>query len=139
MGEIRVRIKLENNNDLAFYEAGIIKKNQLRQEVIDALVDTGAVEMLLPQDLVEKLGLKLYYKVIVTLADERKTELWKAGPLWLTVCNRGMITDCLVGPPGCEPLLGQVVMEKLDLIPNPRKKTITPNPQSPYLPTLKMK
>ena len=27
-----------------------------------------------------------------------------------------MNTDCLVGPPRCEPLLGQVALERLDLI-----------------------
>lgn len=139
MGEIRVKVQLENNNDIALFEAGVIKKNQMRKEVIDALVDTGAVEVLLPQDLVAHLGLKLYYKVTVTLADDTKKELWQAGPLWLTVCNRGMVTDCLVGPSGCEPLIGQLVMERLDLIPDPRKKTITSRPESPYRPSLKMK
>jgi clan AA aspartic protease len=139
MGEIRVKVRLENNNDLALYEAGIIKKNKVRSAEIDVLVDTGAVELLLPQDLVEKLGLKLRKKVTVTLADDRKIELWLAGTILLSIGDRNMSSDCLVGPPKCEPIVGQIVLEALDLVLNPRKKTITPNPTSPYLPNLKMK
>ena len=50
-----------------------------------------------------------------------------------------MTTDCLVGPPGCEPLIGQIVLERLDLIAYSLKQTLTPRPESPYLPTLKLK
>lgn len=139
MGEIRVKVKLQNKDDIVLQQRGIIPENQIRQEEIEMLVDTGAVMMLLPQDLVEKLGLELYDKVIVTLANEQKIELLKAGHFWLTVCNRRMVSACLVGPPGCEPLLGQLVLEELDLLPDPLKKNLTPRPESPYLPTLKMK
>lgn len=44
-----------------------------------------------------------------------------------------------VGPPGCEPLLGQIVMESLDLIADPARRTLTPRPESPIEPTLKLK
>jgi hypothetical protein len=57
----------------------------------------------------------------------------------VTIGDRKMKSDCLVGPPGSEPLVGQLVMESLDLIPDPVKRTLTPRPESPYRPTLKMK
>lgn len=50
-----------------------------------------------------------------------------------------MKTDCLIGPPQCEPLIGQLVLERLDLIIDPLKGTITPRPESPYLVSLKLK
>ena len=53
--------------------------------------------------------------------------------------DRNTKTICLVGPPGCEPLLGQVVLEELDLIVDPLQQQLTPRPESPYLPTLKLK
>lgn len=62
-----------------------------------------------------------------------------AGAIALTIAGRRMITDCLVGPPGCAPLIGQIVMERLDLICDPRKRTLTPRPESPFLPTLSLK
>jgi hypothetical protein len=62
-----------------------------------------------------------------------------AGPLVLTTLGRTMNTDCLVGPPRCEPLLGQVVLERLDLIVDSAKRQLTVRPESPFLPSLKAK
>ncbi|MBU2575451.1 MAG: retroviral-like aspartic protease family protein [Elusimicrobia bacterium] len=139
MGEIKVKVKLENNGDLFLREVGKLGGQTIRAEEVEALVDTGAVMMLLPQDLVERLGLGILGRAIVTLANEQKVEMGRAGTILLTVAGRMMPTDCLVGPPGCEVLIGQLVMESLDLIPDPLKKTLTPRPESPYLPTLKLK
>ena len=50
-----------------------------------------------------------------------------------------MSTDCVVGPPRCEPLIGQVVLEELDLIADCAQHTLTPRPESPDYPHLKMK
>lgn len=129
-GEIRVKVKLENNGDLFLREVGKLGKQKIRAEEVDAMVDTGAVMMLLSQDLVKRIGLGKLGKAIVTLANEQKVELDRAGTILVTVAGRKMPTDCLVGPPGCEPLIGQLVMESLDL---------TPRPESPYLPSLKLK
>jgi hypothetical protein len=50
-----------------------------------------------------------------------------------------MDTDCLVGPPRSEPLLGQLILERLDLVLDPAKQTVSPRPESPFLPSLKLK
>ena len=139
MGEIRAKVLLENDRDVIMYEEGKIKKEQIRKIDVDALADTGAVMVLLPQDIVETLGLKKIDRVIVTLANEEKIELDVAGRVSLTVANRNMKTDCLVGPPQCEVLIGQLVLERLDLVIDPLKQTITARPESPYLPSLKLK
>ena len=139
MGEIRVDVTLENDRDVFAYHEGKITKEQVRTVTLNALVDTGAVMVLLPQEVVEVLGLEKIDKTIVTLANEEKIELEVAGTLSLSIGNRKMKTDCLIGPPQCEPLIGQLVLERLDLILDPLKKSIHPRPESPYLPSLKMK
>ncbi len=139
MGEIRVKVRIENDHDVFLYKEGKIKKQDIRAVEIDALVDTGAVMILLPQELVETLGLEKIDRAIVSLANDEKIELDVAGTVSLTIGNRRMKTDCLVGPPQCEPLIGQLVLERLDLILDPLKRTITPRPESPYLPSLKLK
>ncbi|MBI5245111.1 MAG: hypothetical protein HY922_15720 [Elusimicrobia bacterium] len=139
MGEIKVRVRLENHDDRVLFKAGRIPEQDIRIQEVEAVVDTCAVLLMLPQDLVEVLGLESFGKVVVTLANEQKVEMERAGYLLLTVCGRKMPTDCLVGPPGCEPLVGQLILESLDLIPDPLKRTLTPRPESPYLPTLKLK
>lgn len=139
MGEIKANVLLENEVDVLLCKTGRLSRSEIRKVEVEAVADTGAVLLLLPQDLVEKLGLYKTYKTIVTLANDQKIELDRAGGLILTIGDRHMSTDCLVGPPGCEPLIGQIVMESLDLIADPLKRTLTPRPESPYLPNLKMK
>ena len=139
MGEVRARLVLENQRDRVLAEAGHVDTALVRHMELDALVDTGAVMTLLPQDVVDALGLPLDGTIIVTLANEEKIELPRARLLSLALGDRQMDTDCLVGPPGCEPLLGQLVLERLDLIIDPVKRVVSPRPESPFLPSLKLK
>ena len=139
MVEVRIKVELENDGDLFLCGEGKIDANEVRRIEIDALVDTGAVMILLPQDMIETLGLKKVDRTIVALANDEKVEMDIAGTLSLTSCGRIMKTDCLVGPPLCEPLIGQIMLERLDLIIDPLKQTVTPRPESPYLPSLKLK
>lgn len=139
MGEIRATARLENAGDILLRKAGKLGRRRIRALDVDAVVDTGAVMMLLPQDMAESLGLQSRGKVIVQLANDQKIELACAGGILLSVAGRQMSSDCLVSPPGCEPLLGQIVLERLDLISDAVKRTLTPRPESPFLPTLKMK
>lgn len=139
MGEIRTKARLQNEGDVMLHEVGRLGKRKIRALWIDAVVDTGAVMMLLPQEVVETLGLSIRGSKIVLLANDQKIELPTAGGIHVTVAGRDMTTDCLVGPPGCEALIGQLVMESLDLICDPVKRTLTPRPESPFRPTLKLK
>ena len=139
MGEVRAIVTLENQGDRVLADAGHLDPNRVRRATIDALVDTGAVMTLLPQDIVEALGLPLDGKIIVTLANDEKIELSRARLLSVELANRQMDTDCLVGPPQCEPLIGQLVLERLDLIVDPLKQQVSPRPESPFLPSLKLK
>ena len=47
--------------------------------------------------------------------------------------------DCVIGPPLCEPLIGQLVLQQLDLVVDCARRTLTPRPESPNLPLLKLK
>jgi hypothetical protein len=75
----------------------------------------------------------------VTRANEERIELPRARLLSLTLAGRQMDTDCLVGPPRCEPQLGQLVLERLDLVVDPLRRTVSPRPESPFLPSHKLK
>jgi len=139
MGEISVRASLENAGDRFAFEQGFIAEDAIRSYEIPAIVDTGAVMLVLPQNAVEKLGLKTRRTVIVSYADERKDERPVAGPLTIRIGDRFMSTDCIVGPPLSEALVGQIVLEELDLVADCRSRTLIPNPISPDYPLLKLK
>ena len=137
MGEIHTDVALENAGDRAHFQRGGCEESEVRQSTIDGIVDTGAVTLVLPQNVVERLGLEQQGTAFVTYADERREERPLAGPVSVQIGNRSMITNCVVGPPLSEPLVGQVVLETLDLIADCTKRTLTP--RYPDYPLLKLK
>ena len=139
MGEVKVNVELENYVDRELAHRGALPEDRVRSQRVDVVVDSGAVMMLLPQDLVEALGLRLLRKAIVTYADERKEERDVAGVVTVKVAGRNVETSCVVGPPGSEALLGQIVLEEADLLIDCANQRLTTRPESPYLPTLKLK
>ncbi len=137
MGEINTTVTIENTADRAVCEAGFLEETKVRRTTTDLIVDTGAVSLVLPQNVVERLGLKIRRTVIVTYADERTEERPVAGPVTIHVADRFMTTDCVVGRPLSEGLLGQVLLESLDLLADCANQTLVP--RTPDYPCLKLK
>lgn len=77
--------------------------------------------------------------MIVTYADERREERPLAGIVTVRIGSRSTNVNCIVGPPGSEPLLGQIVLEAMDLLVDCSQQRLVPRPESPYLPMLKLK
>jgi predicted aspartyl protease len=92
--------------------------------MVKAVVDTGAVMLVLPQDVVDTLGLETQRTVIVAYADERKEERVVAGVVTLRIGTRMMTTECMVGLPLSEPLIGHVILEELDLLATARAASL---------------
>jgi len=139
MGEVRARVTMRNFVDVALAERGSGRVEDVPTSHLDCLVDTGALMVLLPGDEVGKLGLSRGGQVIVTYADDRREELPVARGLEVSLLGRSMVTDCVIGPPLCEPLIGQLVLEELDLVVDCARNTLGPRPESPNLPLLKLK
>ena len=53
MGEIVVNAELENPIDRGVFERGYGKESDIRRTSVRAVVDTGAVMLMLPQNVVE--------------------------------------------------------------------------------------
>ncbi|MGI9301222.1 MAG: clan AA aspartic protease [Gammaproteobacteria bacterium] len=128
MGEVRAICTIANGLDSTIVPLKV-----------DALVDSGAVMPMLGRDIVDKLGVTSNRKAVVTLADDSKCEMDVAGPIAITFGDRIAHMDCLVGPVGAEPLLGQIVMEMLDLVIDCQHRTLTVRPESPAYPSYKLK
>ncbi len=146
MGEVKVEVELGNYVDRELSNRGYIKAEQIRSIMARVVADTGAVMLVLPQDMVEALGLRLNGTVIVspsaareTYADERKEERPLARGVTVRVGKREALASCVVGPPLSEPLLGQVILEQMDLLVDCAEQKLVPRPESPFLPTLKLK
>ena len=128
MGEVRAKCLIGNPVAL-----------DIKAIEIDALVDTGAVMPLLGKDIIDKLGVSITRKALVTLANDTSEEMNVAGPISIAIGDRKSYFECLVGPILAEPLLGQVVLEVLDLIVDSTRHTLSPRPESPAYPSYKLK
>ena len=139
MGEIVASVELENAADRGIVNQGLRDESTIRRTTVEGVVDIGAVMLMLPENVVSRLGLERQREVVVTYADERNETRPVAGPVTIHIGNRFMNTDCVVGPPLSEPLIGQIVLEALDLIADCTNRTLAPRPESPDSPLLKLK
>ena len=139
MGETVASMKLENTADRSVAARGLLDEAAIRRTTVKGVVDTGAVMLVLPENVVSRLGLETQRRVVVTYADERKETRAVAGPVTIHIGNRFMIAECIVGPPLSEPLIGQIVLEALDLVADCTNRTVGPRPESPDRPLLKLK
>jgi len=76
---------------------------------------TGAVSLVIPEEVATELGLRYEGTRTVVYADERREER-PVTNVTITIGDLGTWTEAIVGPTGSEVLIGQVVLEILDLI-----------------------
>jgi hypothetical protein len=88
---------------------------------------------------IDKLGISITGKAVVTLTNEERDEMDVAGPLSILIGDRKTHCDCLVGPILGEPLIGQLVLESLDLVVDSQRQLLLPHPESPAYPSYKLK
>jgi clan AA aspartic protease len=136
MGRVMNRIKLTNNTDLDLARDGRLALDAVRSVELDALVDTGAVELALPEDVVRALGLPSIGELVVRDALGRRVKVLRASSLYFEMLGRSMTCSTLVLPVGAQPLIGQVQLEALDLIVDPRAQEVRVNPEHPDAPLL---
>ena len=138
MGEIIVEIDLVNVSDRDIAERGLIERSEVRRARIPAVADTGAISMVLPQDVVDHLGLPTIDHMTMQMADGSSVTLAIAGSLGVVIQGRTMDTDCIVVPAGAEALIGVVNMERMDLIPSPGTQTLSPRRGTATMPVLRI-
>ncbi|MGR3301599.1 MAG: clan AA aspartic protease [Candidatus Scalindua sp.] len=109
------------------------RKPDLKFVKIDALADTGAVHLCIPEHIRIQLELEEIDKKDVTLADGSEKLVPYVGPIELLFKNRIGFSGALVM--GDQVLLGAIPMEDMDLIVIPKTRTIDVNPSSPNIAT----
>jgi predicted aspartyl protease len=92
--------------------------------------------LVLPADAVSRLGLLVAGYRRVRYADGRTAEVpWVSG-VKITILGRDTVTNALVEAAGTTPLLGQIPLEELDLLVDPKSRELRVNPASPDAPLL---
>jgi clan AA aspartic protease len=137
VGEVRAKVRLVNAVDEELARQGKITAAEMRTYEADALVDTGAVRSVIPVHVVERLGATIRRQVVAEYADGRKDQVGLTGPLLFQIMGRDTTEEALVL--GDEVLIGQTVLEKLDLLPDCANRRLIPNPAHPDQPVSKVK
>jgi clan AA aspartic protease len=137
MGEVRAKVRLTNAFDDELRRQGKLAKEEVRSYEADALVDTGAVRSVVPAHVVEKIGASIRGQRVAEYADGRQETVGLTGPILFDIQGRDTLEEALVL--GDEVLVGQTVLEKLDLLPDCANRRLIPNPAHPDQPVSKVK
>jgi len=138
MGEVRVSVRLENASDKYRAVEGSLGDRPIRFYSGIGIVDTGAIMLAIPESVSSAVGLIPTGSFVAGMADGARTRLPVAGPVDITIKGRTMTTEAAILPSGTEILIGQIVLERLDLFVDCRGQTLVPRPESPDIPLLNM-
>jgi clan AA aspartic protease len=132
MGAIHVPVGLTNAIDAALVRRGVLPEDQVRSYQGTALVDTGAIRSVIPIHVLESLGLRTWGQRVAEYADGRQEAVGISEPMVFNVLGRETVEEALVL--GDEVLIGQTVLEKLDLLADCDNQRLIPNPAHPDQP-----
>lgn len=126
MGKIIARIKLTNYSDLVLRRLNLGKRKARTVEV-EALVDTGATRLYLKPSVIKRLGLARTGTVRSETTSGQALR-YKYEPVELELMDRREDFDVVEIPEQVPNLLGQVPLEVLDLVVDPKRQRLIPNP-----------
>jgi len=128
MGRVTTNATIENLEDRWMADRGTPPPTGVRRiEVVDALVDTGAMILSLPTRMIAELGLKpAGTKQTMTTAGPRAATLYQA--VQLTIQDRDCIVSVIEVPDTVPVLIGQVPLELLDFVVDLSSRQLIGNP-----------
>jgi len=121
MGMIRTQLRLAND-----------AKPELEDIDIEAMVDTGALHLCIPDHVAIQLQLRTVETREVILADGKPHQVPYVSPVRIELLGRHSVCGALVL--GNQVLLGAIAMEDMDLIVEPARLKVSVNPQAPNIP-----
>ena len=128
VGRVIVSVKIENYGDLWDLERGRIAPAEVRAVAVDdALVDTGCSVIGLPARFIKELDLRpLYTKPVRIATGSRTTTVYST--VRLTIQGRSCSSDVFEVPDDIPVLIGQVPLEQLDFVVDPKSQKLIGNP-----------
>jgi predicted aspartyl protease len=124
MGQIHEEITLKNAVDVGMGKYGLISEEKIRETTVQALVDTGAITLVINEGLRKQLGLEIQERREASFGNDTKAVCALTGPVevhWKdrsTVCQALVTADLWSDETGGV-LLGAIPLEGMDLMVNP--------------------
>jgi clan AA aspartic protease len=122
-----------NAGEIYAANMGYIDEDQVKKLKAKLLVDSGAYMLAINENAKIQLNLPKVDEQIGELANGTLQKMDVVGPVEVRFKNRSTTCRAVVLPGDSGMLLGAIPMEDMDLIIDPRKKTLSVNPESPYI------
>jgi clan AA aspartic protease len=124
MGFVHADITLKNASDTMACKRRFINEQEIRQTTLDVVVDTGAVTLIINEELQRQLGLEIRGTRQATLANNTKETVKIVDPVEVHWKNREMTCQPWVLSGNGRVLLGAIPLENMDLIVDPAKQEL---------------
>lgn len=139
MGYIYADIELTNEDDLALNRRGMMSEGDIKRVTCTALVDSGAWDLVLTEDVQKRLNLPALGRVDVKMADETWLEVDIVGPVKVRFEDHFTIVKAIVLPDTSEVLLGAFSLQGLDAFIDAKRERLLVHPDSPDNPKSKIR
>ena len=139
MGLTYADIIILNSADEVAFKKGLVAAEDVKKINVKALVDSGAITLIINDTIAEQLDLEAYERVDVELADGTHSKRELVGPVTVRFKNRVAHCSALVIPGTSEVLLGVIPLEAMDVVIDPLSQQLDVHPDRPYYAGLKVK
>ena len=116
MGRVTADLVIANNRDVLALGNVVKVIERVKHVVVTGIVDSGAMRLVLPQRIVDELGLQPHGETMVRYADDRREKRQIVSNVWLQMLGRDGVFNAVVEPRRKDALVGAIVLEDLDLL-----------------------
>ncbi|MBL7754074.1 MAG: hypothetical protein JNM44_06340 [Chitinophagaceae bacterium] len=139
MGLAYAEIELINGEDITLAKRHIIGEDEIKRMYVNTLLDSGSYNLCINEVIQEQLQFPIVDKRSAETADGRIIECDMVGNVEIRFKNRATTCRAMVLPGNCEPLLGAIPMEDMDVLIHPQRQELIVNPEHPYMAQMKLK
>jgi clan AA aspartic protease len=139
MGLVYADLELINGGDIEMARRHIIGEEEIKRMHINALVDTGSYMLCINESIQEQMQFPVVEKRKAQTVDHRIVECDVVSMVEVKFKNRRTMCNAMVLPGDCEPLLGAIPLEDMDVLIHPLRQELIVNPEHPYFAQMKLK
>jgi clan AA aspartic protease len=126
MGRFSVELDVANYRDLIAADLGALDRAKVRRARIRGVVDTGATDLVLPAKVANQLGLPKGGKRRVRYAAGRRAFRDSVADVYVKLLGRDGTFKAMVEPRREDALIGAIVLETFDLLPDCKQQRLVP-------------
>ena len=136
MGQVHVHVTLTNYREALMARLGQLPADQVHRYETEALVDTGAMQCVIPPAVAERLGLLRLRHTAARYVNDQVEEVEVSEIFTIEIMGRQAHEDAMII--GTHVLLGVTVLERLDLMVDCYRQRLVPHEGTPDQPVFRV-